>query len=75
MANMTFTIPDEKLDEFKKCFLAEYPNITVDGITPMTDNQWIHYRIEQFMRNAYRKGMKAIWSQTNKPPYDDTIIS
>jgi len=51
MAQITYTLPDDKIDEFKRGFLKVYP--TPEG---MTDAQWIkQWGKEQFL-NAYMAG-------------------
>jgi len=56
MAEITYTIPDEKLDEFKECFLLAEPKPTeIDG-EPISDNAWIKKWGRMKFMQAYIKG-------------------
>lgn len=67
-------IPDEKWEEYKRCFLRSYPNNTSFGETPITDDDWIRLKIFQFARRAYRRGKQRLHRDQNKPIYDKDIV-
>ena len=57
MAQVIYTIPDAKLDEFKTGFLAFVPVPTNDDGDPiMTESQWIKRCGKIYFINAYKKG-------------------
>jgi hypothetical protein len=81
MPSMTVTIPNDKYPTFKEYFLKTYPNQTEDianplkfGYTaPLTDDQWIKYRILLFLFNGYAKAKRTEWEEGG-PNYDDEIV-
>jgi len=66
MAKITFTIDDNKLEEFKSGFLKENP---VPGLAPkeekqLTEDQWIkEWGRLQYIR-AYKRGKRKIAEDT-----------
>ena len=71
---MTFTVPDDKWEEYKKYFLIAYPNQTLDTDNPLTDNQWIRYRTLLFAKGAYKRGKRQEFDEQNEPAFDEDIV-
>ena len=60
MSRITFTIPDEKLDEFLKAFvLAEPMPSTMDG-PQLTPRQWYKKWVKLKSQQAYEKGRRKM---------------
>ena len=66
---ITFTISDEKISEFKSAFLQIYP-VPEDT----NENQWIKRCIKRMIFSVYEQGKQQIFFEQNKPVYDENII-
>lgn len=77
MPSVTFTIPNDKYEDYKKYFLIAYPNQTNEPDDPvhMNDDQWIKHRIFLFAKNAYKRGKREEYESENEPTYDEDIIT
>ena len=62
MAEITLTIPDNKLARVKAGMLRVYPNDQTDeNNEPLyTDNEWLKERVRQFVVDTVRRGESAI---------------
>ena len=72
MADITFTIPDEKLVDFKEAFLKIYP---VPDDYEGTENQWLKECIKRIIIRIYKAGIDQIEEEKVNPVYDENIIS
>lgn len=75
MAAITLTVPGNKWTDFAKYFLMVHPNQTLDSDNPLSDGDWIRYRILLFARGAYEKGFTQEYEQANGPVFDTDIIT
>jgi len=66
---ITFTIPDEKVKEFKGAFLRIYP-VPED----MNENMWIKQCIKRMIYSVYEQGKQQLFQEQNKPTYNRDII-
>ncbi len=74
MVSITYTIPDEKLEEFKLGFLKEYPNKEKDGEDLIyTDNEWIKEWGKRKFFGAYRNGKNKILAEGDASVDGDII--
>ena len=76
MVSVTFTIDDEKFEEFKIGFLKSTP-IPLDeetGIPIYTENQWIKEWGLLMYKRSYRAGKILIARETTSPTLDEDII-
>lgn len=62
MANITFTIPDNKLARVKAGLLEVYPNTETDenGGPVYSDNEWLKERVRRFIVDSVKRGERAI---------------
>jgi len=75
MAQITYTIPNDKLTEFKRGFLREHPNTPPNetgGIT-YTDNEWIREWGKRMFFSAYRYGKRKILAEGDAGIDEDII--
>lgn len=72
---ISLTVEDSKWEEFKNHFLITHPNQTLEGDNPLSDEDWIKYKIFLFTRGAYEKGFSQLFAEQNPPPYNGAIIS
>lgn len=76
MATITFTIPDNKLAEFKAGFLKSHPIPQDDDGNPLyTENDWIKEAIRQMIMHSYQAGKERIARESTQPSIDTNIIS
>lgn len=75
MAAITLTIPGNKWDTFKRCFLLTHPNQTLNSDNVLSDDDWVRYRILLFARGAYQKGLAREYEESNGPEFDKDIIT
>ena len=79
MATVTYTIPDDKLEEFKVGFLKACPvpigeNEDTGETAPiMSENAWIKEAGKQFFIKQYRKGKEMLAKQA--AVYESDLIS
>lgn len=66
---ITFTISNEKVKEFKTAFLQIYP-VPEDT----NENLWIKKCIKRMIFSIYEQGKQQIFLEQNKPIYDENII-
>ena len=66
MANLTITVPDDKVDELKAGFLKALPNESAD-----TDINWIKSKIKEYIIGVYKSGKRQLAVETII--YDDVI--
>jgi hypothetical protein len=73
---ITITIDDERVDEFKEAFLAVYPapHDIDTGEQLMADNPWIKKRIIDWLKSRYRKGKNKLYRQQQAAIKDPTFI-
>lgn len=75
MAQITFTIPDAKLSEFKTGFLKARPvPLNPSGEPTMTENQWIKKCGKEFYYRSYYRGKRLLWAESHEPGVDPDII-
>ncbi|MHC4225660.1 MAG: hypothetical protein ACYSUN_16840 [Planctomycetota bacterium] len=71
---ITFTIPDAKVAEALPAFLVIHPNITSDPTQwsdpPLTDGQWVKYRIRQWVNEQVNEGRRHLHHVNNPEPID-----
>lgn len=66
MVSVTYTIPDEKFDEFKEAFIRAKPVPLDDDRNPiMSENEWI--------KEWGRRAMFAIFSRGREELHRDTM--
>jgi len=76
MASVTYTIPDEKLTEFKLGFLKAHPVPCDDEGDPLfTDNDWIKEWGKRNFMSAYKRGKGLIMQESITPEIDDGVMS
>ena len=76
MAQVTFTIDDANLAEFKTGFLRTRPvPLDTSGNPTMTENNWIREFGRRVYMNQYRRGKQEIAETATVPVVDETIIS
>lgn len=68
-------VEDEKWPDFKRHFLRIHPNQTIDSAGPLSDDDWIRYRIFLFARGVYEKGYTAEYYELNGPIFDTNMIN
>jgi hypothetical protein len=73
MPNITLNISVAKYPTFKRWFLLTHPNQTLDSGKPLTDDQWINYRILLFARGAAYRGQDI--EEKQEPVRDPDIIT
>ena len=74
MADITFTIPDNKLADFKAGFLRAIPvPVEIDGTPRYGENEWIKLCGKNRYVEAYRRGKKLIAEDSAQT--DNEIIS
>lgn len=75
MATIEFEVDDAKWNDFKKYFLIIHPNQTLDTDNPLSNDDWIRYRILLFARGSYEKGLTQEFEKLNGPVFDTGIIT
>lgn len=75
MAVIALTVPGNKWPDFVKYFVMVHPNQTLDSTSPLSDNDWVRYRILLFARGAYEKGFTQEYEDLNGPVFDADIIT
>ena len=72
---ITFTIPDNKIDEFKSAFLQIYPvPAPIDEEEPIDTNVWIKRCVKRMIFSVYEQGRQKIFREQNKPTFDEGIV-
>lgn len=77
MATITYTIPNEKLDDFKAGILKLIPNNELKedtGELRYTDNQWIKEIGKRWFIRQYKLGKIKIAEELNHPIIDEQIV-
>jgi len=69
MVDITITIPNDKVDEFKIGFLRAFPKTGSD-----TDLQHIKKFIRTQLINYYRTGKILIAQETTEPEIDSEVV-
>lgn len=64
MAEIKYTIPDDKIDEFKECFLLAEPKPISPVGEVISDNAWIKKWGRMKFMQAYHKGKKLKVAQS-----------
>jgi len=72
MVELTLTVPDEKLEEFKAGFLKIYP---IPDDWEGTDNQWIKDKIVFTIKRIYKSGKIRIAQESLSPEIDEDVIT
>lgn len=76
MANITITIPDEKISEFKKGFLKVQPVPLDESDNPiMGENAWIKKFIKDILVSQYKAGKEELAIEQSPTVVDEDIIS
>ena len=76
MAQITFTIDDANLQEFKLGFLKSRPvPLDASGNPTMTENACIREFGKRVYMNQYQRGKRAIASEATAPVVDETIVT
>lgn len=77
MANITFNIPDSKINEFKTGFLRACPvptELVLAVPTPLyTENEWIKEWGRRQLKDAYERGKRLLLQDTAQ--IDGSIIT
>ncbi len=74
MAQLTYTIADAKLAEFKLGFLKVYPVPLDDaGVPIMSENAWIKARGKRFFLEAYKGGKEMILNEGDAGIIEDIV--
>jgi hypothetical protein len=72
MVNVTLTIPDDKLVEFKTYFFKIYP-VQINPATgqPYTELQWFKIIMDRYLIDIWRQGKIQINTENtfNEPPF------
>lgn len=64
MAQITYTIPDEKLAEFQEAFLAIHPVRAAKGEPVPSVNKWIKQWGRLQFKNVYEQGRRMLAERT-----------
>lgn len=75
MAVIALTVPGNKWADFVKYFMMVHPNQTLDSDNPLSDDDWVRYRILLFARGSYEKGFAQEFEELNGPVFDTNIIT
>lgn len=75
--DITITIDDAKVDEFKEAFLTVYPapHDLETGEQLMADNPWIKKRIVTWLKSRFRKGKRKLYLQKQATIAEPEFIS
>lgn len=74
MAEITLTIPDELVSEFKIGFLKQNPIPTdEDGAALYTDAQWFKESIRQWALSIYKQGKRKLAQEAAYSIEEDII--
>ena len=72
---ITLLIEDANWPEFKKFFLAAWPNQTIGTPQQISDDEWIAYRVLLFTRGSYEKGFIEDFNTQNQPNPNKLIVT
>lgn len=76
-ATVSYTVPDEKLDDFMAGFLNVHPNVEINGETGeivYTNAQWIKERGRRWFIRQYQVGKRNIAKKTTAAVIDNAVI-
>jgi hypothetical protein len=74
MANITFTIADNKLQRVREGMLEVFPNTERDENDDprYTDNEWLKEKIRRFVVHNVKRGESAIAQDAAKQALEET---